>query len=382
MAMVGDWGRGQGPGSSVGSAAAAGAKAAAKPKKKPVTTTRSAAQYRQAPAVPKPWSAATSGIGAGIKASKPSYSAPATGATAGATAGRGGLAAATGAAAGASATKTPVTGVRAGIKAGPSAAELAAKAAQQAAAAKAAAQAAAKAWVDKYGDRTETGSFDARQSAYGNALSHGIDSGMLSSALGSAGYTQGSKALADGTWDDKPAAVAAPEPTTETVTIPDAEADADYQRQVAELARQMADFQAQQNLANSQYDAATDQSLARMGWGKGGWSIDDRGAAYGGAYSDNLNDFAGRGLGRSSAFADSIGSINRDFNNRKTDIDRSAMEFDQTQDRAFQTYKGQNDQGRSNARAEAVARIAAKYGVDPGQVGWGSEKKITRPIGT
>lgn len=168
-----------------------------------------------------------------------------------------------------------------------------------------------------------------------------------------------------------------PAPVMETVTIPDPLADADYKEQNAELARLMSDYSANQNLAKDQYEGSYLDGLRNLGWGADGFNKNGR-QAYGKAYQANENDFAGRGMYHSGVYADEVGNLNSEFNDRKTSLDSSKRNFLDTQENSLETFRSGQVAARKRAEREAIARIVAELGIDPNQVSPGKTGSFRR----
>lgn len=176
------------------------------------------------------------------------------------------------------------------------------------------------------------------------------------------------------------APIAPPVPTTETITIPDAMADPTYQQQQTELARQMADFKAQQDLADAQYTGSYNQTTRKLGRNGDKWDPTLQNGQYGETVAANTNDFAGRGLYNSGEFAKSASNVDADFNSRLGEIDRARTDFRDTAALSNRNMQSQQETVRQQALASAVAGIAARYGVNLDEVGRGQTRQITRAI--
>lgn len=179
------------------------------------------------------------------------------------------------------------------------------------------------------------------------------------------------------------APVEPPPPVMQDITIPDAAADTNYQKTVADLARAAVDYKAQQGLQRSQYDTQYNDAERRMGWDQGLGQFNRHNP---GAYSDSMNadegDFAGRGMIYSGAYGQSVGDINRDFGDRKSSLDTARADNVDTQNQALSSFTGQQDATRNAAMTDAVAKIAAQLGVSLGDVPQGTGSKvIQRPVG-
>jgi len=165
------------------------------------------------------------------------------------------------------------------------------------------------------------------------------------------------------------ASFAAPAPVMENITIPDAQADENYQRTVGDLARARADFTAQQGLARSQYDFGWNDAKRRMGWDDTAGKFDrSRPGAYGESVTADEGDFAGRGMLHSGLYLNSLGDIDRDFGDRKSSLDTARNDNVNTQSQALSTFSGSQDATKQSALTDAVSRIASKYGIDLGAV--------------
>jgi len=179
---------------------------------------------------------------------------------------------------------------------------------------------------------------------------------------------------------DASAAIAAPVPTTETITIPDAMADPTYQQQQTELARQLADFKAQQDLADAQYTGSYNQTTRKLGRNGDKWDPTLQNGQYGETVNANTNDFAGRGLYNSGEFAKSSSNVDADFNSRLGELDRAHTDFRDTAALSARNMASSQEVVRQQALASAVAGIAAKYGINLDQVGRGATTQVTRAI--
>lgn len=169
---------------------------------------------------------------------------------------------------------------------------------------------------------------------------------------------------------------------------PNAKSDPVYKQTVAGLARSLADFKAQQQLANQQYDTSYNQSLKTMGWNpnkptgridpktkkpiKGAFDRAQGGLTAPNDYRDamytNENDFAGRGGIYSGAYATSVGNIGQEFGLRKTLADTARGQAAQTRASALSSFKTQQQSVQDLALMDALSRIASKYGIEIAKV--------------
>jgi beta-glucosidase/6-phospho-beta-glucosidase/beta-galactosidase len=157
-------------------------------------------------------------------------------------------------------------------------------------------------------------------------------------------------------------------------------ADPTYQQQQTELARQMADFKAQQDLADAQYTGSYNQTTRKLGRNGDKWDPNLQNGQYGETVTANTNDFAGRGLYNSGEFAKSQSNVDADFNSRLGEIDRARTDFRDTAALGARNMASSQEVVRQQGLAAAVAGIAAKYGINLDEVGRGSTRQITRAI--
>ncbi len=220
-------------------------------------------------------------------------------------------------------------------------------------------------------------------------------SGGGSSSGGGASYSGGGSGGGGGA-DFGAASFAAPAPVMEDITIPDPLENPTYQKQKAELARARADFDAQQGLARSQYNASFDDSQRQLGWrsavprvgiqaqlrGAGndeaGFDPRAQGTAYGDSYQGNEGDFAGRGLFNSGLFAQSVSNLNQNFNDRRGTALRDKKSYEDTQDLNKKNFYGQQDSADLAAREDAINSIIQQYGVSRDQVIPGRANSVQR----
>lgn len=222
----------------------------------------------------------------------------------------------------------------------------------------------------------------------------GYNGGGGTSYSGGAGMGGGTGYAGGG--DFGAAASFAPEPVMENITIPDPLAQPAYQRAKAEMNRARGDFDAQQTLARSQYDAAFDDSQRQLGWrnavprlgilaalkGAGndeaGFDPNAQGTAYGDAYSANQGDFAGRGLFNSGMYLQALSNMNSNFNDRRASALRDQKDWRDTQELNKKNFYGQQDAADAAAQEDAISAIMASLGVDRAQVTPGKENVISR----
>lgn len=151
-------------------------------------------------------------------------------------------------------------------------------------------------------------------------------------------------------------------------TVPDAKADPTYQLQATQLARQLADFKAQQTLANDQYTGQYNQTTRRLGYNGKSWDRSIPNGQYGQAMDANEGDFAGRNMAHSGQFANAENNVQQGFNTQLNDVNRARTDFQNTAALSAQNMASSQELARQQALASAVAGLAAKYGINIDQV--------------
>lgn len=161
---------------------------------------------------------------------------------------------------------------------------------------------------------------------------------------------------------------------TQSVVIPSYQADPNYQQQVAQLGKGVADFQAQQDLEKSQYQGQFNQNARRMGFNQSQGRFDPTipNSDYGLATRANTADYAGRGMTFSGENVKARDNIQNSFDTQITDLNRGQTDFLDTQRQAMRAYQSQQEATRQQAQMAAIATIAARFGIDLGQVPTGS----------
>lgn len=231
-------------------------------------------------------------------------------------------------------------------------------------------------------------------SSGGGGYSGGGGGGSYSGSGGSATYSGGGGGDFGGGGGG--ASFAPPAPVMEDITIPDPLENEVYKKQKSELARARADFDAQQGLARSQYNASFDDAQRQLGWrsavprvglrakalGAGndeaGFDPNAQGTAYGDSYQGNQGDFAGRGLFNSGLYAQSVSNLNQNFNDRRGTALRDQKAYMDTQDLNKKNFYGQQDAADLSAREDAINSLISQYGVSRDQVTPGRSNTIQR----
>jgi hypothetical protein len=125
--------------------------------------------------------------------------------------------------------------------------------------------------------------------------------------------------------------------------------DSTYQRQLASYGKALADFQAEQGLSRTDYD--TNYQNTRR----------DIGLAKTDALGDLENDYAARGLLRSSLYNTDVGKLNQEYGNQYADLDKQRTAFLDQLMQQLTGFKNEQSTQQQNAMQEALRRKAEKY---------------------
>jgi hypothetical protein len=156
----------------------------------------------------------------------------------------------------------------------------------------------------------------------------------------------------------------------QSVVIPSYQAQPEYQQAVAQLGRGVNDFKAQQDLEKSQYQGQFNQNARRLGYNQSQKKFDPTipNSEYGLATRANTADFAGRGMTFSGENVRARDNIQNQFDTQITDLNRGQTDFLGTQAQSMRAYETQQEAVRQQAQMAAIATIAARFGIDLGQV--------------
>jgi hypothetical protein len=157
------------------------------------------------------------------------------------------------------------------------------------------------------------------------------------------------------------------------------EQDPTYLAQLAALQAALNNYGATYNNNVSNYNTSYGDALKNLGWSaagkgavddpltpnidesKGRWNTSDQNTAAGRGYENQLNDFAGRGMLQSSYYATALNDLFRSLNDQRGSIDTAKTNYLQKLLSDKTDYTLQNKVSQQNARAEALARIAAGF---------------------
>jgi hypothetical protein len=125
--------------------------------------------------------------------------------------------------------------------------------------------------------------------------------------------------------------------------------DSTYQRQLAAYAKALADFQADQGLARSDYETGYQQTYRDIGLAKAD------------ASEDLENDYAARGLLKSSLYNTALGDLNQQYQNQYNDLGKQRTAFLDQLGQELSKYSNEQAVQKQNALQESVRRRAEKY---------------------
>lgn len=125
--------------------------------------------------------------------------------------------------------------------------------------------------------------------------------------------------------------------------------DTTYQRQSAAYKKALADYQAEQGLSRTDYETGYQNQRRDIGLSKAD------------ALQDLQNDYASRGLLRSSLYNTDMGQLNQQFQNQYTDLDKQRTGFLDQLMQQLTGFKNEQSTQQQNAMAEALRRKAERY---------------------
>lgn len=150
------------------------------------------------------------------------------------------------------------------------------------------------------------------------------------------------------------AAIKIPAPTEQfTPMVPSVDeflaGDTTFQDQEAQLRRAYAEFMANQQLDQGNYETSYASQLRDLGKAK------ETG------FQDLENDFAGRGLLKSGLYADAYSGLQDQFNDRQTALDTARAQYLAGLNQAAAGFQNDQNTTLTSAKQEAIARRAAKF---------------------
>lgn len=148
--------------------------------------------------------------------------------------------------------------------------------------------------------------------------------------------------------------------------------DSAYQAQLAALNKALADYQADQTNQDSQYNTQYGQGLASLGYNQpdptdpnavGGWNFQDQNTSAGRSYQNQLNDFASRGELQSSGYGTALDNLTRSLDTQKGSMDTAKQSFEDNLASQLAQQQNSNTLSIQQAKADAIARRAAQFGL-------------------
>lgn len=134
--------------------------------------------------------------------------------------------------------------------------------------------------------------------------------------------------------------------------------DSVYAAQVAALNRALQNFQANQALGADFQNQDYSKGLRNLGFnaGTGQYDVEDKMQGYGGATNAARQNYAGRGMLRSSGYGTTTANLNRSFNDQKSSMDQAQQNFKSQQARDAAQYEGEAKDAQLMAREAAIQR--------------------------
>jgi|TARA_R100000482_G_scaffold124710_2_gene78540 hypothetical protein len=193
-----------------------------------------------------------------------------------------------------------------------------------------------------------------------SAPSSGGSSGGGGTGGGSIGYFGGNTFGGGGGGGSAPAPV---------VTAPSKEdylaGDSGFQTQKSALLGALERYLSDVDFQRSTYTTDYGKSLRDLGYdeGQGTWNWEDPITASGRGYQNQLNDFAGRNMLQSQGYADAFNELQRMLGQQYDALSGAKTTFMTDLDNQTANYKAENTASQQAARAEALQRRAAQYGL-------------------
>lgn len=162
----------------------------------------------------------------------------------------------------------------------------------------------------------------------------------------------------------------APAPAPAPVITPPSEedylaGDSGFQTQRSALQAALQRFLADSDFQKTSYETDYNKSLRDLGYDEGNkaWNWNDNLTAAGRGYNSQLNDFGSRGMLQSSGYADAFSELQRLLGQQYDSLSGAKTNFMTDMENQIANYKGENTANEQSARAEALQRRAAQYGL-------------------
>lgn len=141
--------------------------------------------------------------------------------------------------------------------------------------------------------------------------------------------------------------------------------DSGFQTQQSALQAALQRFLADADFQRSNYNADYGRSLKDLGYDEGqkAWNWNDKLTASGRGYQNQLDDFGNRGMLQSSGYADAFEELKRMLNQQYEGVSNAKNTWMTDMDNQTANFKAENTANAQAARAEALARRAASFGL-------------------
>lgn len=141
--------------------------------------------------------------------------------------------------------------------------------------------------------------------------------------------------------------------------------DSGFQTQMSALQGALQRYLADADFQRNNYTTDYNKSLRDLGYDEGtkAWNWNDELTASGRGYQNQLDDFGARGMLQSSGYADAFNELQRMLGQQYDSMSGAKTTFMKDLDNQTANYKAENTANSQAARAEALARRAAQYGL-------------------
>lgn len=141
--------------------------------------------------------------------------------------------------------------------------------------------------------------------------------------------------------------------------------DAGYQTQLSALQGALQRYLADSTFQRNNYNTDYGRSLRELGYDEGSkaWNWNDQLTAAGKGYQSQLDDFGSRGMLQSSGYANAFQDLQRLLGQQYDAMSSAKNTFMTDLDNQAANYRAENTASQQAARAEALARRAAQYGL-------------------
>lgn len=141
--------------------------------------------------------------------------------------------------------------------------------------------------------------------------------------------------------------------------------DSGFQTQQSALQAALQRFLADSDFQRGTYEKDYGKSLRDLGYDEGSkqWNWNDKLTASGRGNQAQLDDFGNRGMLQSSAYADAFNELQRMLGQQYESMSSGRQTFMTDMDNQVANFRGENTANSQAARAEALQRRAAQFGL-------------------